>query len=1221
MAAVSADRHLLFGMLALQNGLIDQVALVAAFQAWTRDKAKSLAYHLEARGDLTAAKRALLDALTEVHLETHGGDVEKSLAAVTANRSARARLAGLGEPELEASLARVARGKNGLATEIDDDNDPDRTVGLFPGAADGDGQRFRILRPHARGGLGEVFVALDAELHREVALKQILEKHADDPVSRQRFVAEAEITGGLEHPGVVPVYGLGTYGGGRPYYAMRFIQGDSLKEAIDQFHSDDTLKNNPGRRSLEFLNLLRRFLDVCNAVEYAHSRGVIHRDLKPANVILGKHGETLVVDWGLAKAIGRADPSVGEQTIAPSSSGSSETLPGSAMGTPSYMSPEQAAGDLGRLGPRSDVYSLGASLYCLLTGKPPLEGGDVGEILRKVQAGDFRAPREVDPSLDAALEAVCVKAMATKPEDRYTSCRALAEDLERWAADEPVSVYREPLSRRAQRWAKRNRTIVATALAALLAGVVGLSAVLLVQTQAKADIAQALEREKQARTALATANTKVEVRYELALAAIKTFHTGASEDFLLKQDQFKELRDRLLKAASDFYGKLGALLGSETDAASRRALLQANYEMANLTRQIGRPEDALAAHRAVLARRKELAAAPGADVGAAVDVGRSLTAVARLLDATGQVADALLEFHKSEALLTDLATGDPAARTALANCRSWMGWLLSRMGKTELALAAYRLARSDQEVLAGVAGASQESRRDLATTMNRIAILLSETGKPADAEAEYREALEIQKRLAHENPDVTDFRNDLGLVHNNLGNLLSDVGKPAEAEAEYREALLIQQKLASDQPAVAAFRSALGLTHNNLGNLLRTVGRTADAEAEYRLALEVQEKLTGENPTVTEFRNDLARSYANLGLLQQMTGGPAEAEYRKALAIVQTLADENPTIPSFRDRLARSRHALASLLALRGKSAEAEAEYRKAQAIQQKLAAENPIVTAFREGLAFSHNHLGWLLSETGKPTEGETEYRRAIALLGKLVDDQPAVTDFRQDLAYSHDALGWLMTQTGKPAEAETEYRQALALLGKLVDDHPKVAHYRDRSANTANNLSVALRRLGRLAEARALCERAVVLREDLVRENPRVPDYRAGLAENVFNRGLARLAEGDLAGAASDLRRAIGLYEATPSLRGEQSYLFACTRAALAGLAGRPGSGISAADRATESDAAMTLLHSAVALGYKSLGAYRTADALEPLRRRTDFKLLMMDLAMPAVPFAGTR
>ncbi len=488
--AAAADRHLLFGLLARQTGIINQGQLVAAFQAWTLDKMRNLADILLARGDLNAVQRGLLEGLADQHLQKHG-DVEKSLAVVPANRSARASLAALGEPEIEATLARVARSENGPAKDALDD-DPDRTAGLSLGAATSDGQRFRILRPHARGGLGEVFVALDVELHREVALKQIVEKHADDPASRQRFVAEAEITGGLEHPGIVPVYGLGSYAGGRPYYAMRFIKGESLKQAIEHFHADDTHKSNPGRRSLELRKLLRRFLDVCNAIDYAHSRGVIHRDLKPANIILGRHGETLVVDWGLAKAIGRADRSVGEQTIAPSSSGSSETLPGSALGTPAYMSPEQAAGDLDRLGPHSDVYSLGATLYCLLTGKPPFEGEDVGEIIRNVQTGEFLAPREVDPSLDKALEAVCKKAMATKPADRYATCRALAEDVERWAADEPATAYREPLSRRARRWAKRNQTPVASAAVALLAGVVGLSAVLVVQTQAKADIARAL---------------------------------------------------------------------------------------------------------------------------------------------------------------------------------------------------------------------------------------------------------------------------------------------------------------------------------------------------------------------------------------------------------------------------------------------------------------------------------------------------------------------------------------------------------------------------------------------------------------------------------------------------------------------------------------------------------------------------------------------------------
>ena len=472
MAAVTADRNLLFGLLALQNGLINQSQLVAAFQAWTLDKARALADHLISLGHLKDDERAAVEAMAALHVKRHG-DVERSLAAIPAGRSTRESLARLGDPEIEGTLARVRC----APTRPDDEDDPETTATYSIGTATSDGLRFRILRPHARGGLGAVFVALDTELHREVALKQILDSHADDETSRHRFLVEAEITGGLEHPGIVPVYGLGTYGDGRPFYAMRFIRGDSLKDAIERFHTVAELRRDPGLRSLELRKLLRRFIDVCNAIDYAHSRGVLHRDLKPGNIIVGRHGETLVVDWGLAKATGRSDPDSGERTLRPSSaSGSAETLPGSALGTPAYMSPEQAEGDLDHLGPRSDVYSLGATLYCLLTGQQPF-AGEVADVIRAARRGGFRPPRLLDPAIDPALEAVCQKAMALKPEDRYGSCRALADDIDRWMADEPVAAWREPLSRRARRWARRHRTAVTAAAVALLAGVIGLGTV------------------------------------------------------------------------------------------------------------------------------------------------------------------------------------------------------------------------------------------------------------------------------------------------------------------------------------------------------------------------------------------------------------------------------------------------------------------------------------------------------------------------------------------------------------------------------------------------------------------------------------------------------------------------------------------------------------------------------------------------------------------------
>jgi WD40 repeat protein/serine/threonine protein kinase len=512
---IDPSRDLLFGLLALQTGLVNQAQLVAAFHAWTQARDRPMAEILAEQGALSAPCVTLVEGLVLEYLRRHGNDPERSLAAIGVGRPTRECLAQIGHPELDASLAHVGSGST------EHDGDPDRTATYSVGTATSDGQRFRVLRPHAQGGLGAVFVALDTELHREVALKQILHDHADDPLSRQRFLLEAEVTGGLEHPGIVPVYGLGTYADGRPYYAMRFIRGDSLKEAIDRFHADGALKQDAGRRSLELRKLLRRFVDVCNAIEYAHSRGILHRDLKPGNIIVGKHGETLVVDWGLAKALGGtgAAESLGERPLVPSSaSGSAETLPGSALGTPAYMSPEQAAGRLDLLGPHSDVYSLGATLYCLLTGKSPFHEGEIGTILRGVQKGDFPPPRTLDPAIDRALEAVCLKAMATETMDRYATPRALADDVERWAADEPVSAYPDRVSARLARWGRRNRPLVVGLSVSLVAAVAALSVgnVLVGRQRAEAvrqrDRAQTnfLEAERQRKVAVTTTRALAE---------------------------------------------------------------------------------------------------------------------------------------------------------------------------------------------------------------------------------------------------------------------------------------------------------------------------------------------------------------------------------------------------------------------------------------------------------------------------------------------------------------------------------------------------------------------------------------------------------------------------------------------------------------------------------------------------------------------------------------
>jgi WD40 repeat protein/tRNA A-37 threonylcarbamoyl transferase component Bud32 len=460
-----ADRNLLFGILALQMDFIGRDALIAAMHAWVLDKSRPLGQILVGQLSLRADERDAIEALVGKHLERHGGDIEKSLAAVQLPTPLRHDLHSLGDGDVQASLAQLTTPTAaGAALSLP------ATIGDATSAA---GRRYQVLRPHARGGLGEVFVALDHELRREVALKEILPECADDPLSRGRFIREAEITGGLEHPGIVPVHGLGTHSDGRPFYAMRFIQGETLQEAIAKYHAGDV--------AWTLRALLTRFVAVCNTVAYAHSRGVLHRDLKPANVMLGRYGETLLVDWGLAKPLGEpSDQGAGDATVAPALLPGLvegiETQAGSALGTPAYMSPEQALGRLDQVGPASDVYSLGATLYTILTGRPPGEGKDRAELLRKAQSGDWLPPRRVKADVPAALDAVCRKALALRPEERYGTALELAADLERWLADEPVTAWREPWGVRVRRWMRRHRTLVSTAVGVLIFALLGTTA-------------------------------------------------------------------------------------------------------------------------------------------------------------------------------------------------------------------------------------------------------------------------------------------------------------------------------------------------------------------------------------------------------------------------------------------------------------------------------------------------------------------------------------------------------------------------------------------------------------------------------------------------------------------------------------------------------------------------------------------------------------------------
>jgi eukaryotic-like serine/threonine-protein kinase len=798
-----------------------------------------------------------------------------------------------------------------------------------------------------------------------------------------------------------------------------------------------------------------------------------------------------VIDFGVAKA---TEFSLTDQSLADT---------GAIVGTPTYMSPEQADPSSMDIDTRTDVYALGVILYELLAGSPPLDArqfqrGAILEMLRMVREVDpprpstkvstsdalpsISANRDMEPAhlkraLQGDLDWIVMMALEKDRTRRYETANGFAADIQRHLAYEPVVAAPPSRAYRLRKFVRKHRGAVIAASLVLLSLLGGLAAVAAVQTAANRRLAASLDRETKANNDLNTANANlsssraaVEARYKLATEAIKTFHTGVSEDFLLKEEKFKNLRNTLLKSASDFYGKLGALLGQETDLASRRALAQANFELSDLTDKVGRTEDALQAHRAALAAREALAAEPGADVETRVDVGRSLTAVARLLSLAGKTDEAEATYRKAEAMLADLARSYPstqAARAALAYCRMRMGGLRYDTGKFVDALVSYRLARADQEALADAPGASKEARRDLAETILRTAFLLSDSDKKSEAEAEFRKAIALWQKLADDYPAVTEFRSRLASSLNNLGILLLGSGRPSEAEAELRKAIALFQKLADDYPAV------------------------------------------------TEFRFGLAQIRSNLN-------GP---------------------------------------------------------------------------------------LSVSGKASEAETEIRKAIALFQKLADDNPAVARFRMSLANSHNMLAGALSRRGKPTEAEAEFRAAVTILGKVVVDDPKVLFYRDVLAVGLNDFGGFLLKLGRSAEALDAYGRAVTLFEQLIKENPADKTYATNGGQSLVGRGRARRALGDPAGAAADVRQALRLFEGLRLPEGHAAFAIACAHAALAGLAGKEGTGVSAAEGKAHADQAMALLRKAVD-GFRFIPEYRTEGALDPLREREDFKKLLTEL-----------
>ncbi|MFO0844037.1 MAG: serine/threonine-protein kinase [Gemmataceae bacterium] len=967
---MSADRNLLFGMLALHNGLVSRDQLLEAMTAWMAQKETPLGDILRERGGLTEDDHRLLDGLVARQIQRHG-DAVKGLASLRIDSSVQHELSQLGDAEVQASVALVSPSLPG----------PGPTgppVGIGQPAI-----RYRRLRPHARGGLGEVSVALDEELRREVALKEIQERFADFPESRARFVREAEITGHLEHPSVVPLYGLGTYPNGRPYYAMRFVRGESMQDAIAKFHkADGDPQRGRGERSLALRELLDRLLALCQAVSYAHARGVVHRDIKPANVMLGEFGETLLVDWGLARVQGPLEGS-SSVSVPPIPDGlghgSDPTRMGRVVGTPAFMPPEQANGQLDRLGPASDVFSLGATLYCLLTGQPPYSGDDA---LGQARRAEVFPARWRKASVPASLEAVCQKAMSAEPAGRYATAKALADDVRHWLADEPVSAYREPLAVRAARWARRHRTFVATAVTGLavfsVASAVGLTVV--------GGLNQKLEAANESLTA-SLAETKKE--REIATAV---------NDFLLSDllgqadirkqmlgDPKKErnpnitVAELLDKAAKNIEGKF---TGQEETEATIRRVIGDTY------RALGKYDLALPhlERSAALFGRRSLADHPGTL--------RSKHTLALLYRDQGRYDQAeplLLEVvqHQEKRLGAD----HPETLT----------------GKNNLALLYRDQGRYDKaeplllEVLQRLEKKLGADHPDTLTGKNNLALLYHDQARYDKAEPLYWEVIrQREKKLGADHPHTVNSKNNLAVLYRHQG-------RHDKAEPLYLEVLQQRErKLGADHPDTLTGK-------NNLALLYQDQERYDKAEPLLLSAVDgATTKLGPGHPNTQSFIDHLASVY-------ELWDKPEKAEplLRQLLDLAQRKAGADSPL------LAARKALLGSNLLASKKPAEAEPLLRDSLLIRQKAQPDH--WTTFN-----TQSALGEALSGQKKYADAEPLLVQGYAGLkqrqGKIPPQYRAVR-----LREALERLIGLYDATGKKDEA-AKYRQEIAALTKAA-------------------------------------------------------------------------------------------------------------------------------------------------------------------------------------------
>lgn len=775
---------------------------------------------------------------------------------------------------------------------------------------------FHLVREIGRGGMGVVYEGLQVSLGRRVAIKVLPFAAAIDEKQITRFKNEAQAAARVDHPHIVPVFAIGQEHGIH-YFAMQLIGGQSLSHVLAELRSEAdggvraVYVSHGTVRATDTLDhvqaVARMGVQAAEALHAAHEIGVVHRDVKPSNLLLDEKGKVWVTDFGVARC----------------KTGPSLTETGQALGTMRYMSPEQAQGQTALVDHRSDIYSLGVTLYELATLRHPFE--DVAEAAMAYEycRSSVRRPRNWNGAIPVDFENIVLKAMAEGRDERYATARELAEDLGRFLEGKPILARRPSMTSRLGKWAWRHKRSVTAAMGVLVLAISGLLASLLVIAAERA------EKDKAYQTA--TAN-----------------HERAERNYQQAQAKFRQAREMLDGFGSRVAERLTNVPGAER---VRQELLS---EMLPYYREFATESvDEPALH---------------------ADLALTYSKIGYLSDQLGSQSEAEQSYKDARAILEQLTQTQPAKAEhlrSLALCCNNLGQLLQKRGDVDAARRELDRALGIQQQLVDGSPSSTAYRTDLATTHSNLGLLLSQTGNKQQAAERYRAAIKIQESILPTAPQDATNLNNLAASYNNLSSLFM-ASQPGVARRWVEKAMSLQLSLVGSHPQQHGYQSDLALSYNNLGAILSRQSRSADAELCFRDAIMIQQRLVAVAPLVTFYRRDLAVSYNNLGMTQSKADAPAEAEesFEKALAIQQALVDGYPQDVGLLSGLGGIYNNLGMVRQGKRELAEAAAAFQRAIAAQQQAHERAPDAAYLRESLSKHYYNYAQVLLALDRPAD-----------------------------------------------------------------------------------------------------------------------------------------------------------------------------------------------------------------------------------------------------------